>query len=636
MHTKNWNVDVDIINSRDMFTQPEVMERFWNMYQRGMLTPNDVFDISRREHIQQAQMTYELLNATKDWDSFYNIMWWLRYHVSTEMFTYALTSTVIHNERFAGIEMPAIYEIHPHYFFNSYTMERARLEKMGGIDHMKLVDGMQEMILWANYTDRKLLLNEEQKLAYFHEDIGLNSWYYYAHMDYPFWMDAENDRTWNDRRGERYMWIHWQLLKRYHLERLSNNMYDIKEFSWDHHIPTGYYPQLAYYNGEKFPARGNSYNLQNPQNWNAIEMLKMWERRLMEAIDSGFAIMDDGTRVNITNNVEELARVFMSLSNSGYSRYYGMYEVLAKRILSAPVSVIDEHNAIPGAMQHFETALRDPMFYQLYKRIMQKFMHWQRFRPSYTRQDLDFNGVEIKSVEMDKLITYFDVFDADITNAVDVILNQDMNDNLEKFIIKARNWRLNHLPFTVKLNVNSNRAQRAVVQMFIVSKYDAYGREYSMEQNRENFLEMDKWMVDLKEGMNMINRQSSSFSYYVKDRTQYRTMMRNIYQKKWEMDNTEAHCGFPERLMLPRGKKEGMQFEFFFIVSPWIEPTNTQRQTYDQNIVCGIGSGNRWIDARPFGWPFDRPINMEHWYTPNMHTYEAKIFHKKQSEINSA
>jgi len=388
-------------------------------------------------------------------------------------------------------------------------------------------------------------------------------------------------------------------------------------------------------NGEKFPARGNYYHMQVPQNLEYIEMVKAWEHRLNEAIDRGYAIMDDGTHMNITNNIEELAKVFMALPHSGYVKYYGMYESVAKRILSAPVKTIDWHNLIPGVMQHYETALRDPMFFQLYKRIIKKLLHWQRvsLKP-YTKEELNFKGVEIKSVDMDKLVTYFDTFDADITNAVDVSASE-LKEGMEKFMIKARSWRLNHKAFTVKLNVNSNKAQKAVVYMYVATKYDSLGHEYSMEDNRENFYQMTRWVVDLKEGMNMISRESTDFYPYVKDRTQYRTMMKSIMNKKWEIKNTEAHCGLPERMMLPRGKKEGMPFEFFFVVSPYVEPTNA-KQAWDVNTVCGIGSGNRWTDGRPFNWPLDRPIKMENWYTPNMYMHEAMIFHKKQSEINAA
>lgn len=636
LHNKHWELvkDWELMKNMDHFTQPEVVEKFWKKWQVGMLTTTEIFDVTNKVHWKQAMVVYDLLNATKDWDTFHKTMVWLRYHISTEMFVYVLTSVIIHNERFAGLEMPAPYEIQPQYFFNAQTIRKAQREKMQRFENLKMVDGMHDLVLLTNYTDSKLMLNDEQRLAYFHEDIGLNSWYYYMHMDYPFWMDADNDKTWNDRRGEFYLWMHWHLMQRYHLERLSNGMHDTKEFSWDEHLPTGYYPQMTYMNGEKFPARGNYYNLKTPKNLENIEWVKTWERRLVEAIDRGYAIMDCGKKVNITEDIEELAKVFMALPHTGYSKYYGKFLSMSKRILSAPVTTIDWHTVIPGVMQHYQTALRDPMFYQLYKRIMKKLMHWQKQLPSYNKEDLDFKGVEIKSVEMDKLITYFDLFEADITNAVDVAASE-LNDGMENFMIKARNRRLNHLPFTVKLNVNSNKAQKSVVQMFVASKYDAYGHVYRMEDNRENFYLMGKWIVDLKEGMNMITRESSTLHPYVKDRTQFRTMMKNVMNNKWEMKNTEAHCGFPERLMLPRGKKEGMPFEFFFVVAPYMEPA-AGKQTWDKNIVCGIGAGNRWMESRPFGWPFDRPIKMENWWTPNMYMHEAKIFHKKQSEINSA
>lgn len=202
-------------------------------------------------------------------------------------------------------------------------------------------------------------------------------------------------------------------------------------------------------------------------------------------------------------------------------------------------------------------------------------------------------------------------------------------------MIKARNWRLNHMPFTVKLNVKSDKAQKAVVYMYVATKYDKYGHLYRMEDNRENFYQMTRWVVDLKEGDNMITRESGDFYPYVKDRTQFRAILKDIVNKKWQMKNTEAHCGFPERMMLPKGKKEGMPFEFFFVVAPWVEPT-TAKKSFDKNTVCGIGSGNRWTDGRPFNYPLDRPIDMDNWYTPNMYMYEAKIFHKKQTELNAS
>lgn len=60
-------------------------------------------------------------------------------------------------------------------------------------------------------------------------------------------------------------------------------------------------------------------------------------------------------------------------------------------------------------MELFETAMRDPMFYVFYKRIYFFYEAFANKMPEYKHDDLDFAGVKFESVEMDKLLTYFDL-----------------------------------------------------------------------------------------------------------------------------------------------------------------------------------------------------------------------------------
>lgn len=69
-------------------------------------------------------------------------------------------------------------------------------------------------------------------------------------------------------------------------------------------------------------------------------------------------------------------------------------------------------------MEQFQTSLRDPAFYQLFKRYVGFFMQFQSRLHPYTQEDLACPGVKIENVEVEKLVTYFDQFDIDITNAV--------------------------------------------------------------------------------------------------------------------------------------------------------------------------------------------------------------------------
>jgi len=362
----------------------------------------------------------------------------------------------------------------------------------------------------------------------------------------------------------------------------------------------------------------------------------------LNAIDLGYVMKPDGTMVNITlpQAVEELGKMMHPIPHTPYMRWFGPYELIAKHLLGASIQTIDTKTSIPSVLQQYETSLRDPMFYQFTKRMIKKYLHWQTHLPHYTKEELNFDGVEIKSVEMDRLITYFEKFDADITNAVDVTQVELTDGTPDNFVIWARNWRLNHMPFTVTMNIKSTKAQKAVVQIFMATKYDQNGHPLTMNQNRENFWQMDKWVVELKEGVNTIKHGCSEFTEFVKDRTPYSKLYKMVMQASsgklpWPIDMSEAHCGFPQRMLLPRGARGGMPFQFFVMVSPYVPPKKAQYTGFDPNVSCGVGSGARYVDDRPFGWPFDRVIDMQEWNTPNMYMYETMIYHKTEAEINS-
>jgi hypothetical protein len=64
-------------------------------------------------------------------------------------------------------------------------------------------------------------------------------------------------------------------------------------------------------------------------------------------------------------------------------------------------------------LELYETALRDPMFYVFYKRIYFFYEAWANRMPQYKKSDLFFDGVKFESVEMEKLLTYFDMVRAE-------------------------------------------------------------------------------------------------------------------------------------------------------------------------------------------------------------------------------
>lgn len=93
----------------------------------------------------------------------------------------------------------------------------------------------------------------------------------------------------------------------------------------------------------------------------------------------------------------------------------------------------------------------------------------------YTKNELEFSGVKIENVEIDKLYTYFDTRDYMVNNLIDVASMKDSR----SFNIKAWQYQLNYKPFTYKFAINSEKSTKAVMRIFLGpamegEKYDDY------------------------------------------------------------------------------------------------------------------------------------------------------------------
>jgi Hemocyanin, ig-like domain/Hemocyanin, copper containing domain len=370
--------------------------------------------------------------------------------------------------------------------------------------------------------------------------------------------------------------------------------------------------------------------------------------RIRDAIDHGYITLPNGDHVDLTKpeSVEYLGNLIQANPDSVNVRYYGYLEMFARILLGASVEHVESHKVVPSVLEQFETSLRDPVFYQLYKRIMKFYWHFKEHLPHYTYEEISFPEVKITNVEVEKLVTYFDKFDADITNAVDVEVFDDTTQKTdmkkfgriahyqgEDFIVKARTTRLNYVPFTYKLHVDVKAPVKGVIRCYLGPKYDSYGNVYHVDENKENFVLLDVFAYEFQAGKNTVVRSSNDFSFFVKDHTTSYELYKQVMTafdggNKYQLHSSEAFTGFPARLMLPKGKKGGMPFQFYYIVSPYNAPaTKPHEGMYE--------GGYGYVDSLPYGFPFDREIDENNWFTPNMIYYDVNIFHKTYAEINS-
>ncbi|XP_017045857.1 larval serum protein 1 beta chain [Drosophila ficusphila] len=502
---------------------------------------------------------------------------------------------------------------------------------------LAMMKDVQKFYMPVDYSRDLQLTNLESKLTYFTEDLGWNAYWYYLNMDYAFYLDSNTFGLKNDRRGE--WWLHnvHQLLGRYHMERLSHRMGEIPEFSWHHEIEMGYNPQLIHYGGVGFSTRKNYYEMETHGNFEMLGRITGFLNRVHNIIDLGYYLTSDGHKIDLRKpeSLEFVGNLMQGNIDAADKMFFQFWYLLAHMYI-AEVDY-QQMEVIPHVMLNFETMMRDPLFYTFYKEIAEVYHQFTHHLPKYTKEQLLLDGVTLKHVDIGKMTTYFDLVDHDVTN----LLNGKMTFHEGQFVwdkaLFARQMRLNHKPLTQTYTIESSKEEKVVIRAFLGPKFDEFGRTISLADNRMNFVEIDEFTYELKAGTNQIIRKSNEYQWTTKDRTTYTELYHYVmlaFDGKYEfpLDISEPHCGFPDRLILPMGWRNGMPMQMFFMVTAYEEPEHKQYSTFDHIHSCGIGSGSRFVDSLPFGYPFDRTIDETEFLVPNMYFADVEIYHEEPME----
>ncbi|XP_032519362.2 basic juvenile hormone-suppressible protein 2-like [Danaus plexippus] len=642
---KNYKIEDNI----DMYTRREVVKVFLDNLKFGFLPRGEVFTLHVDRQLKEVVTIFHMLYYAKDFSTFIKTACWMRLYLNEGMFVYALTVAVRHRDDCRGIILPPPYEIYPYYFVRADVIQKAYMLKMKkGLLDNRLCDfyGIKKTdkdvyIIDENIFDRRVYLNDEDRLRYFTEDIDLNTYYYYFHIDYPFWMKDDMTNKLMNRRWELTLYVYQQLLARYYLERLSNGLGDINVLSWNKPIRKGYWPWLMLHNGIQLPVRMNNFVI-GRDNDKILTLVMNCEKIITEAILKGYVEIN-GIRLELTktDDIEVLGKlIYGTFEKTDLTKIqvdaYRYLLILMKAVIGINTFTADKYFVVPTILDSYQTALRDPVFYQLQKRLVNLMILFKRRLPSYTHEDLYFPGVKIDNVVVDKLVTYFDDYLMDMTNAV--VYNED---ELKKttvdmaFLVRKR--RLNHQPFKLSIDILSDKTVDSVVRIFLGPKEDHLGRLLDININRMNFVELDSFLYKLNTGKNTIVRNSFDMHNLVRDRIMTRdlwkkldgiTDMRDLLLKDWR----NYHTGFPTRLLLPRGRVGGMKMMLYVIVTPLKMVDNVDISILDVNrkdVVRDFRS-TVLLDKMPLGFPLDRHIDIAKFFTPNMKFLDVMIFHKKQ------
>lgn len=295
---------------------------------------------------------------------------------------------------------------------------------------------------------------------------------------------------------------------------------------------------------------------------------------------------------------------------------------------------------IPTALDMYSTCLRDPLFWRIMKRITENAVLFKKYLPKYTRDEFDFPGVKVERVVTDKLVTFMDDYDVDITNAL-YLDATEIQKKKSEWTYLARMRRLNNHPFKVTIDVVSDKAVDAVVRIFYGPKFDCMGRLLNLNDKRLDMVEIDSFVYKLDTGKNTIVRKSIEMHDVIGDRPWTRRILDNSLETTGSVDRVvnsfwyKTRLGMPHRMLLPLGHLGGLPMQFFVIVTP--VRTGLLLPTVDINIMKDHHTC-RWsscYDTMPLGFPFDREIDTSHFFTNNMKWIDVLVYRKDLATSNT-
>jgi len=645
---QSWNPE----HMLDRYANQRVVKKFVSMWKNGMLPRGETFNTNDEQQLEEAIALFDMLYFAKDFDTLIKTAAWARDNVNEGQFIYALSVAVVNHEGLDGVQLPPLYEVTPELYINNQDLQEIQSAKM---------QGKQNYVIHTNWTNGEEIQNEEQQIGYFTEDVGLNAFHAYAHLHQPIWMNSEKYGLTNTQsRGEAFYYFYQQMLAHYNLHRMANDLPEQDQFDWEQPIQQGYNPELVYPSGQIMPPRADQMEVTSIKSY-SVQDIKNIEARIKDAIDSGVVIAKDGSRIPIQQQLKGiniLGNIVEGNEDSVNSRYYKSYTTMLRSLLALIMDPENKHGNAPGAIANYETALRDPAFYILQKQINDLLKQHKDNLPSYRTEDLVFPGVAVKDVATDKLVTYFDLFDVDVTNAVDVASIEES----DKVNLIARTQRLNHKQFNIKVKVDSDKKTNAIVRIFLgpssdLEKANLYGVDNSqitvgsgkdtildLDRLRNYFVEIDRFTTQLKQGENLIVRNSRELTSTTGDHQTLKNLLKTAESGNVYVQDLDKSCGFPDRLVLPKGKRAGLPLSLLVVVSPKSGMSQSDETSefyrHQSQLGSGILSCNGLVtalDNRALGWPLDREIkNVDKFYTPNMYLKTVQVFHKDSSDNNGA
>ncbi|KAL7297598.1 hypothetical protein TKK_0009271 [Trichogramma kaykai] len=610
---KNYKLD-DVVEACNNKTLARELEAYMKFHRADK---SRVVSYYRDEDIEAIRSLANVLVDARSFDDFVTIAAWSDDQWDELAWIHALAIALQRREDCRGLRTPNLWEIAPNYFFGADVVLQSYMMKTG---EMSRPDNTIVVVDDAESDSD----TEQSVLAYYLEDVGLNEFYFNFASSRPHWLPAIDEQR--QTFGELYYHVHKMLLAKYRLEMSAANVRkpDVEHIDWERPIAIGYKSDMIHHNGRLVPGRVAGTNLP-ARSYAWLEDAKHYESRLAMSLDSGVMNSYISNRLTLSDprhfddfcNVLEGNRATLDL------RYFGSVERLYRRLLGSHV----KH--LPASIEMPMTCSRDPAFYRLIKRIVDFGEQYKSRLEPYSLAELTYDAVRVDYVHLDdNLHTRFEAYESyvnhrrrDLRSTTDSGGNEHRNHHQQQrqaqqssssssspHTVKVRRTRLQSRPFDYEIGVHADSPARAVVvRLFLGPERDEFGREFDPLTERHRFYEIDRWLLDLKAGMNKIVRSSAEAVYYAPEPVSsaaYSKLVARAVRGVGDSDGMSKPLrhALPGRLILPRGTADGLRVQLFVCLHPAPEENKIHR--YRSALFEGL-----LLDGRSLGFPLDRRVS---------------------------
>uniref|UniRef100_A0A240PKK2 Tyrosinase copper-binding domain-containing protein n=1 Tax=Anopheles atroparvus TaxID=41427 RepID=A0A240PKK2_ANOAO len=594
-----------VVTIRDLKELPDLKFAQW-IARRGS------FSLLNVEHRKAAGKLISVFLKQPNADTLFDVAAYARDRLNGPLFQYALAVALLHRPDTKAVPVPSILHLFPDQFIDPAVLPRMQEEGTIVMDENRMA-----IEIPMNFTATDV--EPEQRMAYFREDIGVNLHHWHWHLVYPGAGPIEVVRK--DRRGELFYYMHNQMLNRYQADRFAQGLGRVEPLaSFRNPIRIPYYPKLLRTaNNRTFPARYANMLVSDVVRVSdrinlTIDAVETWIARVLEAIDSGFAVGTDGARVPLDDprGIDILGNLIERSSLTVNRNLYGDVHNSGHTLLAYIHDPRGTYLESFGVMGGLSTAVRDPVFYTWHKFIDDLFQRHKARLDPYRAAELANGAVVLESLgtQLDRaggatnsLVTFWE------RSQVDLGAGLDFGPGGSAFVTFTH---LQCAPFVFRLRISSTALgnRQDTVRIFLLPKVDQQGRSLTFEERRLLAIELDSFRVNLQPGTNNIVRRSDNSSVTIS----YERMFQNVSQANaGDVQSRFCGCGWPSHMLLPKGNENGVEYDLFAMVSRFED--DNANVAYDESVGCDdsysfCGLRDRvYPSRRPMGFPFDRKVS---------------------------